>query len=161
MGQTTSAMLFGISIDDVLTVSSAIKSTISSLRAARGASTQYEHLITSEIESLENTLLSLDAELNLPDLGSEGNGIRLAIRDCKDVLGAFLVRLRKYEVLAPSARMGIEADVEAGRDVLREPANIEKKKKLVKAGRALQWGFSMDEEVRRFREKLAPRVTCL
>ena len=140
-------MSFGLSIGDFLALSKLLKRTVSSLRAASGADASYTSLIESEIGHLDATL----QDILIHETLLENGGVRLAAADCKAVVDEFLGRLRKYEVL------GKENVDEGGEGNGR----ISKRRKISRVRRKLQWGFGMEEEVRRFRERLAPRQACL
>ena len=139
-------MSFGISIGDVIAVSKELKSTISSLRSASNATSGYATLVNSEIGTLEIVLQDISVNAAL----STDNGVCLAATGCKEVLDDFLVTLKKYQVLTSPAE---DENVTGGISWRRD--------RVVKVGRKLQWGFQMDDEVRRFRERLAPRIACL
>lgn len=138
-------MSFGISIGDLLAVSKLLRTTLSSLRRANEAGAAYNDLVSREIGVLESVLKDVP-----PD---QSDSVRLAAAGCKGVLDDFLRKLKKYQSLENGAAEEGEGE--------RDGNGARKRRKLVRAGRKLQWGFTIEKDVDAFRRKLAPQLMCL
>ena len=142
-------MSLPVSVGDVIAITKLLVSAVSSLRAASRAEKHYKDLLLSEIGLLQRTLQDIAGT----ELERESDGVRLAAAGCKEVLEEILGRLRKYEVLSSDA---------ADEEELGEDGNrSSKRRRIAKLSRKVQWGFTIEKEIKAFREKLAPRVACL
>lgn len=134
-------MSFGFSVGDFLTAASLTCEIISALRNDSRAS--YQQLIL-EIHGLQRALDEIE-HLRVPP-GQEVaiNGIKVAALTCQHPLEEFSKKLKKYKDL------GEFNGNQRGRT-----------DKVKVSGRKVQWAFSMEDEVARFRAYLVAHVGSL
>lgn len=137
-----SSVTFG-SVGDIITVCLLAKSIVEALDDSRGASAEYQGLVT-EIRSLECSLLEVELFTRSWRDSSTSASLRLEcsklVKECRNTLEAFQTYLKKYEPsLSKDTRTGI----------------------LRRAATKIKWQLLAKDTVSRFRSELAGHSNAL
>lgn len=142
-----SSPTFG-SVGDIITVCLLAKSVVDALDESRGASSEYQGLV-SELRSLERSLL--EAEVFVRSLPSEESSslrdeaLKL-VDECRKTLESFQSTLKKYDACLAedpsSQKKGVRLDVR-------------------RAGMKVKWQLSEKKNVARFRSELSAHCNAI
>ena len=131
-----------VSVGDVLAVSKLIIDTIASLRDSSSAG--YRQLV-QELYGLERAIHELEHLPCAPAQRPQVDALRVAALGCKHILDDFVPKLRAYRVLELRGPDEAKAPWDKARRIAGRP----------------RWGFSMEDEVRTLRAKLAAHIGYL
>lgn len=132
-------MSFGVSVGDFIAAGVLIKNIVTALQSS-SASEHRELLL--ELNGLQRALDEIEHLHPSPQQETEVNAVKVAALTCQYRLDDFAAKLKKYETLSRGTKPGSA-----------EKAKLWRLK--------LQWGFSMEAEVRSLRAYLIAHVGYL
>ena len=132
-------MSFGFSVGDFVTATQLMAQICSCLRSS--ATLEYQELVV-ELRDLKRALDEIDHLKCVPEQTAAVTAVKVPALTCRFPLDEFATKIRKFECLLTQGTLSRPQRI-----------NICRLK--------LEWGFTMDEEVQRFRAYLMAHVGSL